>query len=56
MQQLHFGLIGLQLRQLVGVAGHRVGGDQRVEIMLHGAGDRIGRRRVAVDVEGRGIV
>ena len=51
VQQLHLGPVGQQLRQHVGVAGNRVGGDQRVDVLLHGPGGRVGRARVGVDVD-----
>ena len=56
VQDLHFRLVGQQPRQLIGVAGHRIGSDQRVEIVLHGAGDRISRSGIAVDINRRRVV
>ena len=56
VQQPHLGPVSQQLRQFVGVAGDRVGGGQRVDVMLHGPRERVGRPRIGVDVHVRSIV
>ena len=56
VQEFHFGPVSQQLRQLVGLVGDRVGSRQRVEVMLHGPGERVGRSRIVVDVHVRRVV